>query len=704
MEFYAHKREMPDGAIVTQTVREHLVGTAQRAAQCLRQVGLEHAGYLAGLLHDLGKYTEAFQQYLDEGDSTKRGSVIHTFQGCRYLMEQYHRGDIQTISCAELLAFAVGAHHGLFDCVDQMRRIGLQYRAEKQDIFYEEAVAAFRQEIPTEEIETLFAAASEEINEVIGRMDRTYDNDREYAFETGLLARLLLSAVIEGDRCDTAAFQIDAHPRVWPEDMAPIWKDRLEYLEEKLQGFPCGTPVEKARHAISDQCRVFAENKPGIYRLNVPTGGGKTLSSLRYALAHAMYFRKSRLIFTSPLLSILEQNAAVIHQYVGDDSLILEHHSNVVQTEPAQGELDERELLVQSWNAPIIITTLVQLLNTLFDGRTTAIRRFQALCSSVIVIDEVQTVPVKMLTLFNLALRFLSEQCGATIVLCSATQPELKDAAHPLPVQPQEIVPWDAATTGRLAVTYYNEITLRTFLERIHDWDAHCCWLAGNYGIQAPNLLQLVDCAFGTQRNNFLETDDRIQRQHLQRLLNCKMNGGIFPLDILKALTQRASSPLAYDVLNWRKIVHAACAVLQKYRYDTKQGGNEMAWELDTNNRSFQYGRLLAVMERAEMDYYTKTNENRQTNAIKFMSEFRRRPFTVFERVNRQLERAYLDRIDAWQVRRYKQLVGEIINILRGFPENELNRQLEDLYLMGYELQRNAFFTKNDTTNHTEEE
>ena len=217
-------------------------------------------------------------------------------------------------------------------------------------------------------------------------------------------------------------------------------------------------------------------------------------------------------------------------------------------------------------------------------------------------------------------------------------------------------------------------------------------------------MLQLVDCAFGTQRNNFLETDDRIQRQHLQRLLNCKMNGGIFPQDILKALTQRASSPLAYDVLNWRKIVHAACAVLQKYRYDTKQGGNEMAWELDTNNRSFQYGRLLAVMERAEMDYYTKTNENRQTNAIKFMSEFRRRPFTVFERVNRQLERAYLDRIDAWQVRRYKQLVGEIINILRGFPENELNRQLEDLYLMGYELQRNAFFTKNDTTNHTEEE
>lgn len=142
-------------------------------------------------------------------------------------MELYQRGnaDFQACSCSELLAFAVGAHHGLFDCVDQTRRIGLQYRAEKQGISYENAVAAFQQEIPAEKIEMLFAAASEEINEVIGRMDRTYDNDCEYAFETGLFARLLLSAVIEGDRCDTAAFQIIAHPHVWPEDMTPIWRN-----------------------------------------------------------------------------------------------------------------------------------------------------------------------------------------------------------------------------------------------------------------------------------------------------------------------------------------------------------------------------------------------------------------------------------------------------------------------------------------------
>ena len=266
------------------------------------------------------------------------------------------------------------------------------------------------------------------------------------------------------------------------------------------------------------------------------------------------------------------------------------------------------------------------------------------------------------------------------------------------------LVSFDAATTGRLAVTYYNEIGLETFLRRMEDWDGHCCWYAGKLGIQAMSLLDIVDCAFGVERKNFLETDEGIRGQHLQRLLHCKMNGGIFPLDILRALTQRASSPLGYEKANWRRILRTACAALQKYRYDTKQGGNEMAWALDKKNRSFQYGRLLAAMERLEEDYYSKTQEGRQTNAIKYMSEFKRRPFTVFERVNQHLQLAYLGRVEPWQAARYKRLVGEIVGILREFPEEELNRPLEDIYLMGYELQRNAFFTKNDTDDNTEEE
>ena len=191
--------------------------------------------------------------------------------------------------------------------------------------------------------------------------------------QIGLLARLLLYAVIDGDRRDTAEFMMGHCAMPDPENMNRFWETYLTRLEEKLSCFPTDTAISRARREISDRCHRMAEEDSGIYRLHVPTGGGKTLSSLRYALAHGKKWGKQRLIFTAPLLSILEQNAAIIREYVGDDRIILEHHSNVLRTEE-NGELDHRELVVESWNAPIIITTLVQFLHTLFDGKTTSIR------------------------------------------------------------------------------------------------------------------------------------------------------------------------------------------------------------------------------------------------------------------------------------------------------------------------------------------
>ena len=267
--------------------------------------------------------------------------------------------------------------------------------------------------------------------------------EKEFFFSLGLLERLLLSSLIEGDRRDTAEFMASAKFHPWPEDMTPTWNKCLKKLEAKLSALPKDTEINEARYTISEECRAFAENEGGIYSLNVPTGGGKTLSSLRYALAHAAKFNKKRIIFTSPLLSILEQNAKVIRDYISDDSLILEHHSNVVNDETNGKELDERELQIQTWDSPIIITTMVQLLNTFFDGRTSAVRRFHSLCNSIIVIDEVQTVPVKMLTLFNLTIQYLSRFCNTTVILCSATQPSLDQSSHPLKAAPQDIVPFD---------------------------------------------------------------------------------------------------------------------------------------------------------------------------------------------------------------------------------------------------------------------
>lgn len=444
MEFAAHLRQNEYGVQV-QTAADHCRGTASRAAECLDPAGLSHAATLAGLVHDCGKFKEEFVRYLSDPNGV-RGSVNHTFAGFRLLMDRYHGQDLCATEAltAELLAIAAGSHHGVFDCIDEAGESGMLHRMTKQDIGYEESVQNFLRECANEaELDSLFAQAQEELLPVYGKITALTDDTDEIVFQLALLTRLLLSAVIEGDRRDTAEFMgtITAPPRTLPENG---WQPYLEKMEAKLAQFPQNTPIARARAEISSRCRAFASNPGGIYRLNVPTGAGKTLSSLRYALAHAQIWKKRRLIFASPLLSILEQNAAVLRAYIGDDQIILEHHSNVLPTEET-GELDPRELAQENWDAPVIITTLVQLLNTLFDGRTTAIRRFQALCGSIIVIDEVQTVPPGMLSLFNAAMDFVANICNATVLLCSATQPCLEEAAHPLRSCPVDIVPWDRA-------------------------------------------------------------------------------------------------------------------------------------------------------------------------------------------------------------------------------------------------------------------
>ena len=441
-----------------QTVREHCRNTAELAANALRPLGLEKSAYLAGLLHDAGKNKKEYEQYLLEavsGGNAVRGSVNHTFAGVRLLLDRWHCGcgafSYSDVT-AELLAFAVGSHHGLFDCIDSQQHSGFFHRQTKDGIFYDESRQGFLAEVAgEEELERLFRAAIREMTPMLDRLaalsTQVDDNeaDRETAFYIGLLARMLLSAVIEGDRTDTAAFMDGLGPPSFPEDMRPIWAGRLAFMEKRLSEFPRKSPIDLARRAISDTCAAGAARPGGIYRLNVPTGGGKTLASLRFALTHAAKRNCSRIIFTAPLLSILDQNAQIIRDYIGDDALILEHHSNLAEPQETPERLQELELLTASWSAPIIITTLVQLLNTCFSGKTSAIRRFHALCGSVIVIDEVQTVPGKMLTLFNLAVNFLSEICGATIVLCSATQPCLEAANHPLRRQPVDLVPQQKA-------------------------------------------------------------------------------------------------------------------------------------------------------------------------------------------------------------------------------------------------------------------
>lgn len=251
---------------------------------------------------------------------------------------------------------------------------------------------------------------------------------------------------------------------------------------------------------------------------------------------------------------------------------------------------------------------------------------------------------------------------------------------------------FDAATTGRLSLTYYNELLGHDFLQRLHDWDVSCCWPRRKFGIQSPSLYMIANCAFGTQRDGKLETDDKILRQQMQRLVACRVDKALISADVVKALASRASRPQAYDPYVWEDILFTACAVSRKYRMDRFKEEWNMALEPERKDRSYQFGRLLAVMEKVEWDTYN--GEEREPNAIRLQSVFCRRPMYTAGMLDKQLERAYFPRLKPGKRIHYKNLMGQIMDVISDFPPEDWNKPLDDSYLMGYYLQRNAFYTK----------
>lgn len=435
MKLLAHLTEV-NGIRKEQTLKEHCVNTAKYASESLRSLSFYHTAYLAGILHDMGKATQKFNEYINKaynGEHVARGSVNHTFAGVVYLLETYHMDTKEKWNCltSEIVSYAIGSHHGLFDCVDFDGENGFihRLRKDKGELSYEEAARNYFESVIAEnEIEEYFHLSAREVEQFFQKAKETFHTQEEVWFQIGLLSRTLLSAVIYGDRRDTAEFM--NQKRV--SRPAINWSTQKKYLEEKIITFDDTSQINQIRKEISSQCLEFAKYPTGIYRLNVPTGAGKTLGTLRYAVAHAEKFQKKRIIFIIPLLSVLDQNAKVIREYIADSDLVLEHHSNVLHEKQQDEELDQYELLTEHWSSPIIVSTLAQLLDILFTHQTSAVGRMRALCDSVIVIDEIQSLPGKTILLFNMAMNFLSQFCGATIVLSSATQPCFEKTRWPI--------------------------------------------------------------------------------------------------------------------------------------------------------------------------------------------------------------------------------------------------------------------------------
>lgn len=435
----AHIRLDSNNQYIVQSVEEHCKNAANIAKDILAPAGYGNIAYLAGILHDIGKFMPIFSDYIWQaarGEDVKRGSVNHTFAAVRYIMSKYtYGGNAYLDYLYEFVSIAIASHHGLLD-INKDGINAYDKRINYDNPCYNDILKLTEEYcITQEDYKTLSDEALKEVNSFVLRAC-TDNSDTALLFFYALFSRLITSAIVSGDRQDTASFMFNRSL----EDAKPDWKKLATRIDDYINNLPVKHDIDNARAYISNACKDAADKNPGVYRLDVPTGGGKTYASLRYAVSHAAEYNKRRIFFVMPLLSIIEQNAADIRDVVNDDSLILEHHSDVVNETDNDDAADNKKLLTDFWTAPIIITTLVQMLNTFYSHKMSSVCRFSSLVNSVIVFDEVQTVPYKMLSLFNFAISFLATYCNTTIILCSATQPYLEDVHYPLLCKPDDLI------------------------------------------------------------------------------------------------------------------------------------------------------------------------------------------------------------------------------------------------------------------------
>ena len=461
-----------DGLNRKESVAEHTKKTVFLCGEKGRRCGLARVMALCAIYHDMGKEKDSFSTYILADEKVRRklkGTISHASTGAKYIYERYHdsRGDVKGSAkiMVEMISYAIAAHHGMFDCVD----------ADHNDIFfaklnkvddYDEAYRNAKQDYLSEyDEERIFREAAEEfdlswnrIKELFGRLrplllsghninaKEAMEDCRLYLL--ACLQRLILSILIDSDWEATSDFMNNVD--VLSKPAAYNTKDIFQqagrnfeaYMQEKHERIEFSRlsdqerVIYEARNSLQEECRRFGQYPAGIYCLPIPTGGGKTLGSLAYALEYCrLHPETERVIYVSPYISITEQNAQVFREAIGEDDWILEHHSSVIRKEEGTGE-DYRSNITSrfdiNWEEPFICTTFVQFMNTLFSDKGESIRRMHRLVNAVVIIDEVQSMPVKCIHTFNYMCNFLNAVCNTNIILCTATQPTLAEAKCPI--------------------------------------------------------------------------------------------------------------------------------------------------------------------------------------------------------------------------------------------------------------------------------
>ena len=442
--YFAHIRR--DGS-KEQTMGAHLLRVGNLMKEDAARIGLSSLAYLIGVLHDLGKCTAEFADYLDwchkhPEDNSRKGTVDHSSAGGQFLMQRYGRRGDSALLTVHIAALVIFSHHtGLMNYLGEDGVSDFLRRMEKQKVPEVDLSYYFTHVLSEADIDKLFEEAVCEFSALdVKIISYAAEGSEMYYFVWGMIHKLLLSMLVDADRLDSAEFELgEAQERVW--DTSAVWKDFSDKLEQKLAGFtlpsePKAKEIAHLRQKISEDCLKSAEALPGIYRLCVPTGGGKTLASMRFALQHAQIYQKKRIIVVIPYTSIIDQNVKEIRDIFHMDDAILEHHSNVITEDDGEDmeRMDFRRILTERWAVPVIFTTQVQFLNTLFAGDNSSLRRLRALEDSIVIFDEIQTLPVRCTYLFNAAMNFLKTFSRVTAVLCTATQPPLEQLKFPIEI------------------------------------------------------------------------------------------------------------------------------------------------------------------------------------------------------------------------------------------------------------------------------
>lgn len=406
-----------------QSLTDHLDGTMRLAEGFGVGMGLGAEAGLLGKIHDEGKDTAAFQDYIH---GRKHRRVDHSTAGAKSFFENGHIGWLQLIG-----GFCVAGHHaGIPDLGSKVDCAGtstLNGRMKK-------CIPSIRH--PQRYLIDSTCLDVDHLNTFI---------ENRNALDVMILTRMLFSCLVDADFLDTEAFMNNQPVRENEfsslKEIAAMFWSRLEedgYFRPKnaLNGKRC---------EILRTCMQKGEGKQGLYSLTVPTGGGKTISSMAFAMKQAMKWQKERIIYVIPYLSIIEQTADVFRDFLGNHA-VLESHSQVdydslvEEGSEEAGRVAERmKLAAENWDAPVVITTNEQFFESLYANKTSRCRKLHNIANSVIILDEAQMMPVDFLKPCLHVLEQLVDYYGCTVVLCSATQPELGRYLQKNPIQKNPI-------------------------------------------------------------------------------------------------------------------------------------------------------------------------------------------------------------------------------------------------------------------------